>query len=85
MEYRLIRTLTCYSNSDERIVFDVQLEKFDLAGFQKEFGIEENNPMYDSYEVKAKNVPFTKLFVPSSIGINWDFNDYAYFIEAIEN
>lgn len=62
MEYKLIRTLTCYSNSDERIAFDVQLEKFDLAGFQKEFGIEENNPMYDSYEVKVKNVPFIKSF-----------------------
>jgi hypothetical protein len=39
MEYQSIRTLTCYSNSDERIIFDVQIEEFDLSGFQKEFGI----------------------------------------------
>jgi len=85
MEYRIIRTLTCYSNSNERIVFDVQLQNFDLVEFQKEFLIDENNPMYDSYELKAKNLPFIKAFVPSTVGIYWDFNNYAYFVEAVES
>ena len=85
MEYRLIRTLTCYSNTDEKIVFDVQIKGFELDKFQVEFGVNADNPMYDSYELKVGNIPFIKQYLPESIGINWDFNNYAYFIEAIDN
>ena len=85
MEYRLIRTFTCYSNTNDKVVFDVQIKDFDLEEFQIEFGVNTNNPMYDSYEIKAGNLPFIKQYLPESISINWDFNNYAYFIEVIEN
>lgn len=85
MEYRLIRTLTCYSNTNEKIVFDVQLEGFELHKFQSEFGVDSNDPMYECYEVNVGNIPFLKQYIPKVVDINWDFNNYAYFIEAIEN
>mgnify|MGYP003638761915 CR=1 FL=1 len=85
MEYRIIRILTCYSSVDEKIVFDAQLEGFDLNEFQKEFGVDPCNPMYDCYEVKVANIPFLKRYLPKLVGINWDFNNYAYFVEAVEN
>lgn len=85
MEYRIIRTLTCYSTSDERMVFDVQLQGFDLEKFQREFEIDGSDLMFDCYEVKVSNLPFLQEFIPSAVGINWDFNNYAYFIEAIQN
>lgn len=85
MEYRIIRALTCYSNSDERLVFDVQLQGFDLAKLQREFHVESGNPMYDSYEVTIKNVPFLKSYLPAVVGINWDFTRYGYYVEAVEN
>ncbi len=85
MEYRIIRTLTCYLNSNERIVFDVQLQGFDLQKFQIEFNVDSENPMYDCYEVKVVNLPFLKQYLPNIVGINWDFNNCAYFIEAVEN
>ncbi len=85
MEHRLIRTLTCFSNTDERLVFDVQLQDFNLQDFQKEFKESSDNPMYDSYEISVKNLPFLKTYLPKSICINWDFNKYAYFIECVEN
>ena len=62
-----------------------QLEGFDLNEFQKEFGVDPCNPMYDCYEVKVANIPFLKRYLPKLVGINWDFNNYAYFVEAVEN
>ncbi len=85
MEYRLIRTLSCYSNKNEQLVFDVQLQNFDLGKFQIEFHVGEGNPMYDCFTISAKNLPFLKSFLPLSIGINWDFNNYSYIVETVEN
>lgn len=85
MEYRLKRTLSCFDNQTEKLVFDVCFEKFDLRSFQSEFDIAKDNPMYDSIKVKVKNIPFIKDSLPSFISINWNFNDYSYFVEAIEN
>ena len=85
MEYRLIRTLSCYSNKNEQLVFDVQLQNFELDKFQVEFRVDKGNPMYDCFPVSAKNIPFLKSFLPLTVGINWDFNNYSYMVEAIEN
>jgi len=85
MEYRLIRTVTCYLNQDESLVFDVRLEGFDLPKFQAEFGVGASNPMYDSYSVTVQNLSFLKSYLPNTTGINWDFNKFSYFVEAVEN
>lgn len=85
MEYRLIRTLSCYSKNDEHLVFDVQLQGFDLSKFQKEFCVSNDNPMYDCFPVSVKNIAFLKSYLPPNVGIDWDFNHYSYMVEAIEN
>ena len=85
MEYRLIRTLTCYLNEDESLAFDVHLESFDLGAFQKEFKIESDNPMYECYPVRVANLAFLEGYLPRNVGINWNFNKFSYYVEAVEN
>ena len=84
MEHRIVRALTCYSNADDKIVFNVQFEGFDLAAFQEIFGVDSGNPMYDSYQVNDYNGSFLQQYLPKVQRINWDFNNCAYFIEAVE-
>jgi hypothetical protein len=85
MEYRLIRTLSCYSNKDERLVFDVQLNGFKLKKFQEEFCVNKDNPMYDCFPISVKNIPFLNSYLPTEVGINWDFINYSYVLEVVDN
>lgn len=85
MEYRLIRTLTCYLNEDESLAFDVHLENFDLSAFQKEFQVGSDNPMHECYLVRVTNLPFLKEYLPRNVGINWNFSKFSYYVEAVEN
>lgn len=85
MDYRMVRTLTCFANDTERLVFDVKLVNFDLGEFQKEFNVPSENPKYDCFKVGAKNLPFLMGYLPDSVAINWDFNSFSYFVEAVES
>ncbi|MDN3649557.1 hypothetical protein QWZ13_11665 [Reinekea marina] len=40
--------------------------------------------MYDCFGVGVANLPFLKQYLPDSIAINWDFNSFSYFVEAVE-
>ncbi|WP_435407039.1 DUF7683 domain-containing protein [Reinekea marina] len=84
MNYRMVRTLTCFTNETERLVFDVKLVNFNLGEFQKEFDVPKENLMYDCFGVGVANLPFLKQYLPDSIAINWDFNSFSYFVEAVE-
>ena len=85
MDYRIVRTLSCFSNKSEALVFDVRFENFDLELFQGEFNVSKDNPMYDSYPIMVKNLPLIKDALPSGVNINWNFNDFSYFVDAIES
>ena len=85
MKYRVRRTLSCFDNQSDKLVFEVCFEEFDLELFQSEFDVSKDNPMYDSFPVKVENIPVIKEALPSFLNINWNFKDYSYFVEAIEN
>ena len=81
----MIRILSCFKNDDDKLVFDIKFDEFELELFQKEFKVSKDNPMYESYSIKENNIPFIKTVLPSAININWNFIDYSYFVETIEN
>lgn len=75
------RYITVFSNETEELVGEVDLTSFSLKDFQKEFNEKDaNNPMYDCYIIYDQNLPFLTPFLAQ--GVQWDFNNYAYFLEA---
>lgn len=83
MDKHIIRKLVCYSNESEELIFEVALCKFNLSEFQREFGVDLKNPMFDCYELKKAQIPFVSMYLPKTIDIDWNFGHYSFFIESL--
>jgi len=77
----LLRFVAEYSNESEFLRARHMLARFDIAAFQRVFGVSEAaDPMYDCYEVTQENVRFLSDFLAAPV--DWDFSMSSYYVEA---
>ena len=78
MNYRIERTLAYFSKENDELVGEVPLVGIDLAGLQRIFHVEPDDPMYESYIVGPAHVFAIQPHVSETI----DLDRYDYFVEA---
>jgi hypothetical protein len=80
-KFKVRRFITEFLKQTEELLAEYDLCSFELSNFQIEFG-EQNteNPMFDCYPIKEKNVEFLKRYMAEEP--EWDFVNKSYFIEA---
>lgn len=78
MNYRINRTLTYFSKETDELVGEVPLAGIDLAGLQRIFHVEPDDPMYECYVVGPAHVLAIQPHVSETI----DLDQYDYFVEA---
>ena len=80
-QFKVRRYITEFSEETEELRAEYELSTFDLPAFQLEFDepiIED--PMFDCYPVKEKNVAFLKTYLAEEP--EWDFVSKSYYVEA---
>ncbi len=73
------RILACYSKSDESLVAEYDLEWVSLGEMQKLWHQPESEPMFGCFAV----MPTHRNFIEKHTNIQFNFEAYEYFIEAI--
>lgn len=80
-EYGVRRYIAEYSQGTEEQLMIYPLTVFDLAVFQKHFGILDTvNPMFDCHEIQQDDVIFLEPYIECMP--EWDFINRSYFVEA---
>jgi len=75
------RCIAEYSEETEEQLATYYLGNFDLAAFQKQFGVfDSTNPMFDCYEILEEDVTFLEPYITDRL--HWDFIKNSYFVEA---
>jgi hypothetical protein len=74
------RTLAVFSNATDELVTEYDLLNFNLAEFKQYFNADADPLMYYSHEVRAEDVDFLSTYLSEQV--TFDFEKYAYFVEA---
>ncbi len=72
------RYLTVFSRKNEKYIKEIELDFFNLKEMQNLFQIDQENPMYDCYEVNEKGAAYFK----DKYGIDLDLKKYFYYVEC---
>lgn len=75
------RYLQWYDKASEWAVGSEDLKGIDLQALQQLFGVQQNDPMYDCWEVNEEHLPRIQECVSHAINLK----QYDYFIEACAN
>lgn len=73
----IVRRLRGYEKNGDKLIVDIELPPLDLAYLQGLFGLPEDNPMYDAYDVYEKQ----KVELEKYIGQKINLDEYDYFLQ----
>lgn len=82
MESELYRSLACYDNRDETIVFDVELRNFPIERIRPLFEVGGDKEMYGSFKIGRYQQPEIRRLLPESIEFDWNEEKFSYFLEC---
>ena len=74
------RWVRVFSVPKGTFVGEVQLGRFSLPDFQKQFGLEPDNAMHDSYPIEPRHAEFIQGYLQQKV--DWDFERHSYRLEA---
>lgn len=73
------RIITVFSNADESLVGEHELEGIELSQLQKQWSEPETEPMFNCFPVEEDQ----REFIEELIECELDFDVYSYFAEAV--
>ena len=73
----IIRRLRGYEKDGDKLIVEIELPPLEISYLQDLFGIPDDNPMFDAYDVYEKQ----KLELEKHITEKIDLNKYDYFLE----
>jgi len=80
VQNKIRRYLQWYDKNSEVVVGDESLKNISLSVLQTIFNVQKENPMYESWEVKAEHLIKLQKYVNHTISLN----KYSYFVETYE-
>lgn len=74
---KVVRKLRGYEKDGDDLVVEYELPPLELSYLQGLFGLEDNNPMFDAYEVRKEHWAELQNYLNQSI----DWEGYGFFVE----
>lgn len=78
----LIRSLVCYTKANRQMVFDIELDGFDLDAARSHFGVGDDIEMVLCYAIDKCTVAIIQGWIPKGIDIQWDNPELAFYLEC---
>jgi hypothetical protein len=77
----LKREIQYFTKADESLVGEVELAPIELSALQKYFEAEQDDPIFDMYQIEPVDVAFFKPYTH----LEFDFEQYDYWLAAFTN
>ncbi|WP_068082662.1 DUF7683 domain-containing protein [Polycladidibacter stylochi] len=78
----MTRLIKAYDKKTEKLLAQTELKNISLQELQRIFHVQENNPMFDGWEVTPNHTEYFSTFITDDFIFN--FTEFDYFVEYAE-